>query len=46
MSQRYTFSHSWSLSDTINVTVHFVNDSANLGNWYISQGLPTNGQFN
>ena len=38
-----SFSHSWSLSDTINVTVHFVNDSANLGNWYISQGLPTNG---
>ena len=39
-----TFSHSWSLSDTINVTVHFVNDSANLDNWYINQGLPTNGQ--
>ena len=38
-----TFGHSWSLSDTINVTVHFVNDSANLDNWYISQGLPTNG---
>jgi len=38
-----TFSHSWSLSDTINVTVHFVNDSANLDNWNISQGLPTNG---
>jgi hypothetical protein len=38
-----TFGHSWSLSDTINVTVHFVNDSANLDNWNISQGLPTNG---
>jgi hypothetical protein len=38
-----TFGHSWSLSDTINVTVHFVNDSANLDNWYINQGLPTNG---
>ena len=38
-----TFGHNWSLTDTINVTVHFVNDSANLDNWYISQGLPTNG---
>ena len=38
-----SFGHSWSLSDTINVTVHFVNDSANLDNWYINQGLPTNG---
>ena len=37
------FGHNWSLTDTINVTVHFVNDSANLDNWYISQGLPTNG---
>jgi hypothetical protein len=23
--------------------VHFVNDSANLDNWYISEGLPPNG---
>ena len=38
-----TFGHSWSLTDTINVTVHFVNDSANLDNWYISEGLPPNG---
>jgi len=38
-----TFGHNWSLTDTINVTVHFVNDSANLDNWYINQGLPTNG---
>jgi len=37
------FGHNWSLTDTINVTVHFVNDSANLDNWYINQGLPTNG---
>ena len=41
--QTITFGHNWSLTDTINVTVHFVNDSANLDNWYISQGLPTNG---
>jgi len=38
-----SFGHSWSLSDTINVTVHFVNDSANTDNWNISQGLPPNG---
>ena len=38
-----SFGHNWSLTDTINVTVHFVNDSANLDNWYINQGLPTNG---
>ena len=37
------FSHNWSLTDTINVAVHFVNDSANLDNWYINQGLPTDG---
>ena len=37
------FGHNWSLTDTINVTVTLVNDSANLDNWYISQGLPTNG---
>ncbi len=34
------FGHSWSLIDTINVTVHLVNDSANLDAWYINQGLP------
>jgi hypothetical protein len=38
-----SFGHSWSLSDTINVTVHFVNDSANTDNWDINQGLPPNG---
>jgi hypothetical protein len=38
------FSHSWPLSDTINVTVTLVNDSANLDNWYINQGLPLTGQ--
>ena len=37
------FGHNWSLTDTINVTVTQVNDSANLDNWYISQGLPTTG---
>ena len=41
--QTIAFGHNWSLTDTVNVTVHFVNDSANLDNWYISQGLPTNG---
>lgn len=41
--QTIAFGHNWPLTDTINVTVHFVNDSANLDNWYISQGLPTNG---
>jgi hypothetical protein len=38
------FSHSWPLTDTINVTVTLVNDSANLDNWYINQGLPLTGQ--
>ena len=38
-----TFGHNWSLTDTINVTVHFVNDSANLDAWYINQGLSPNG---
>ena len=38
-----SFGHNWSLTDTINVTVHFVNDSASLDNWYISEGLPPNG---
>jgi hypothetical protein len=37
------FGHNWSLTDTINVTVHLVNDSANLDGWYTSQGLPLNG---
>jgi len=37
------FSHNWLLTDTINVTVHFVNDSANLDAWYTNQGLPLNG---
>ena len=37
------FDHNWSLTDTINVTVHFVNDLANLDNWYISEGLLPNG---
>ena len=37
-----SFGHNWSLSDTINVTVHFINDSANLNNWYISEGLEPN----
>jgi hypothetical protein len=41
--QTIAFGHNWSLTDTINVTVHFVNDSANLDNWYINQGLPLNG---
>ena len=30
------FGHNW-LTDTINVTVHFVNDSANTYNWDISK---------
>lgn len=38
-----TFGHNWSLTDTINVSVHFVNDSANLDAWYINQGLSTSG---
>lgn len=37
------FSHNWPLTDTINVTVILVNDSSNLDNWYINQGLPPNG---
>ena len=37
-----SFGHNWSLTDTINVTVHFINDSANLNNWYISEGLEPN----
>ena len=41
--QTIAFGHNWSLTDTINVTVTLVNDSANLDNWYISEGLPPNG---
>jgi hypothetical protein len=37
------FNHNWSLTDTINVTVTLVNDSANLDNWYISEDLSPNG---
>jgi hypothetical protein len=42
--QTIAFGHNWSLSDTMIVTVHFVNDSANLDNWYINQGLPLTGE--
>ena len=38
-----TFGHNWSLTDTINVSVHFVNDSANLDAWYINQCLSPSG---
>ena len=38
-----SFGHNWSLTDTVNVSVHFINDSANLDNWYISEGLVPNG---
>ena len=38
-----TFGHNWSLTDTINVKVYFVNDSANLDEWYLNQGMPPNG---
>ena len=41
--QTISFGHNWSLTDTINVTVHFINDSASLDNWYISEGLQPNG---
>ena len=41
--QTIAFDHNWSLTDTINVIVTLVNDSANLDNWYISEGLPPNG---
>jgi hypothetical protein len=41
------FDHNWSLTDTIFVTVTLVNDSANLDNWYISEGLsPNNSSIN
>ena len=39
MNHTITFGHRLVITDTINVTVHFVNDSANLDNWYITQGL-------
>lgn len=39
----YSFSHNFPITDTMNVTVYLRNDSANLDNWYISEGLPTNG---
>ena len=42
--QTIAFGHNWSLSDTMIVSVHFVNDSANLDNWYINQGLPLTGE--
>ena len=41
--QSIAFGHNWSLTDTINVKVHFVNDSANLDNWYINQSMPLTG---
>ena len=41
--QTIAFGHNWSLTDTMNVRVHFVNDSANLDAWYTNQGLPING---
>ena len=39
-----SFGHSWPLNDTVDVTVALVNDSANLDNWYINQGLPLTGE--
>jgi hypothetical protein len=42
--QTIAFGHNWLLTDTINVIVHFINDSANLDNWYINQGLPLTGE--
>ena len=41
--QQISFAHNWPLTDTINVSVHFVNEEANLDNWYISEGLPPTG---
>ena len=41
--QFISFDHNWPLTDTINVTVHFVNDAANLDNWYASEDLPLTG---
>ena len=39
----YSFSHNFPITDTMNVTVYLRNDSANLDNWYINQGLLPNG---
>ena len=39
-----SFGHSWPLTDTVDVTVTLVNDSANLDPWYINQGLPLTGE--
>jgi hypothetical protein len=41
--QQISFAHNWPLTDTINVSVHFVNEEANLDNWYNSEGLPLTG---
>ena len=38
-----SFSHNFPITDTMNVTVYLRNDSANLDNWYINQGLSSNG---
>ena len=38
-----SFSHNFPITDTMNVTVYLRNDSANLDNWYINQGLSPNG---
>ena len=38
-----SFSHNFPIIDTMNVTVYLRNDSANLDNWYINQGLSPNG---
>ena len=39
-----SFGHSWPITDTVDVTVTLVNDSANLDPWYINQGLPLTGE--
>ena len=39
-----SFGHSWPLTDTVDVAVTLVNDSANLDPWYINQGLPLTGE--
>ena len=39
-----SFGHSWPLTDTVDVIVTLVNDSANLDPWYINQGLPLTGE--
>ena len=38
-----SFSHNFPITDTMNVTVYLRNDSANLDNWHINQGLSPNG---